>query len=90
MDFPSSKCLLVCTCNGNGVDGKGALLIVANGMFTPEYEHVVINKANIHVGSPPAPTVTSITLTQSSTNSSSLLISWSMSDCAVHHYHQLL
>ena len=40
---------------------------------------------NIHVGPPPAPTVTSITLTQSSTNSSSLLISWSMSDCAVQY-----
>ena len=37
----------------------------------------------LHVGPPPAPTVTSIT--QSSTNSSSLLISWSMSDCAVQY-----
>ena len=37
------------------------------------------------LGPPPAPAVTSITLTQSSTNSSSLLISWSMSDCAVQY-----
>ena len=37
------------------------------------------------IGPPPAPTVTSITLTQSSTNSLSLLISWSMSDCAVQY-----
>ena len=40
---------------------------------------------SVYVGPPPAPTVTSITLTQSSTNSSSLLISWSMSDCAVQY-----
>ena len=42
------------------------------------------NKIHINTIGPP-PTVTSITLTQSSTNSSSLLINWSMRDCAVQY-----
>ena len=28
---------ITCDGNGDGVDGRDALLIVANGMFTPEY-----------------------------------------------------
>ena len=59
--------------------------------FTPPHAQVYLITHSYHsfiifitlAEPPPAPTVTSIT--QSSTNSSSLLISWSMSDCAVQY-----
>ena len=31
---------ITCDGNGDGVDGRDALLIVANGMFTPECVHI--------------------------------------------------
>ena len=60
-----------------------ALGIVLNKFITTVFTSCV--KVNVFTTAPPAPAVTSITLTQSSTNSSSLLISWSMSDCAVQY-----
>ena len=75
------------TCDGDadGLNGKDALVINGTSSCVIFIRYTFEMQLRFYVGPPSASNVNSITLTQSSTNSSSLLISWSMSDCAVQY-----